>query len=312
MVQHQVYASSKLRFFSGDLFVVGGEGTGAGSNVEVVNLDPENDIQTPCFSPQEYPFDVSQQVGTFSSGRIYTCGGSSNAVSITSCYAYEVESDTWISAGNLDRDRRVAASAMLSDTEWWITGGEDTGNVGLNTTIIYHTDTEEVEAYVDLPIGMWRHSMVKINDSAVFVIGGDNVGSPYIFDVENESFLGPFNNASVSIYLAFAGLIEKSDGTQEIVVTGGYVEPSLSFIFSLETLEWRSGPDLPQPIFSGASVPYGRSFLAVGGLEGATETNGIYTFDPDEEEWVVLNRVLTTEREDQVVVVVPPGFVECF
>ncbi len=256
------------------------------------------------------PISLGEHVGTFSEGYPWMCGGDPNPF----CFKYDISTDEWIRAADpLDRTRRLAAGVMLSETEFWITGGDDTtSGAGTETTIIFHTDTEEVESYIDLPERMWRHNVLRINDTTIFFIGGDDTGKAWFFDVATESFAELFRGR-IPYYLAFAGLVEKASGAQEIVVTGGYENPRLTEILNLDTLEWREGPAFPAFISNGASVPYGKTFLAVGGLiqGGGGNSNNIYSFDPDAEEWVEISRVMTLEREWFAPVVVPPGYADC-
>lgn len=297
----------------GDLFVAGGNN--ALDDAEVIDLNPDNLIQTPCFKPSDLAFEQEEHVGIFSLGQPWLCGGESRQ-----CQSYDAGEDEWTERAPLDQERRLGASVQISETEWWISGGDRGDNVGLIDSIIYRTDTETYEDYVDLPIGMWRHVMVKVDDDTYFVMGSDQDQDPeianrgaYLFDRssgEYETLEVPFD---FNLLLGFAGLVTRSDGTREVVATGGYYGPAQTAILDVDSRQWRQGPPMPSPTFGGASVPYGPyTFLAVGGnLEAGGYSNLILTFDPDSEEWVRTNRVLTTEREWFAPVVAPTGFLDC-
>ena len=75
----------------------------------------------------------------------------------------------------------------------------------------------------------------------------------------------------VERYSAFAGVIINDQGETEIVIAGGQnnlIEMDEVEIFSFATMSWRqtSNP-LQHPIANGYSVPYGNTFLMVGGRQ---------------------------------------------
>ncbi len=291
----------------GDLFIAGGQTSSPIADVEIVDLNPDDPIQLPCFIPEPLPRTLGETVGTYSLGFPWVCGGTANL----DCFKYDVANDQWLTgAAQLDIERRLAAGVMLSETEWWITGGDqDLDSIGTDTTMIYDTEAEEVRPYVDLPERMWRHNIFRVDDTTIFLIGGDLDGKAWFFDTESETFTEVFDER-FEYFLGFAGLVEKDDGTQLIVVTGGFQNRTLTEILDLSTMQWRQGPDFAN-ISNGASVPYGKTFLAVGGIDPRGEVDDIYAFEPNAEEWVELSRVMTQAREWLPPVVVPPGFVEC-
>ena len=75
-----------------------------------------------------------------------------------------------------------------------------------------------------------------------------------------------------------AGLVQYSDGSEHIVVTGGCCYTELTEIFNLQTFTWSVGEDLPVAIGYGASVPFEDSFLIVGGYPDYLDS--IYYFYP--------------------------------
>ena len=57
-------------------------------------------------------------------------------------------------------------------------------------------------------------------------------------------------------------------GKEEVVVTGGFSGSGAiasTEIYTVEDDTWRDGTDLPRETNAGASVPYGDTFLFVGG-----------------------------------------------
>lgn len=93
----------------------------------------------------------------------------------------------------------------------------------------------------------------------------------------------------------------------EVVVAGGDngdFDLASSEILNLETMEWRTGPDLPGSLAAAASVPYGDTFLVVGGYH-INELDQIYQFDPENEAWIERTEKLETARFYQVAVPLP-------
>ncbi len=77
-----------------------------------------------------------------------------------------------------------------------------------------------------------------------------------------------------------------------------------------------SGPHLPLPRSSGRAVPYGDTFLVLGGSEyGSIATpflDTILQFDPDNELWIHLEQRLPEKTIVPVAMFVPDDFpVEC-
>ena len=77
-------------------------------------------------------------------------------------------------------------------------------------------------------------------------------------------------------------------------------------IFNLDDMTWRDGPDFPSNgnSYFGASVPYGDSFLAVGGRD-SEDRNEIVYFDPVEDKWVEMDVSLKFGRGFSSAVLIP-------
>ncbi len=283
----------------------------ASTDVEMVNLNPANGVQLPCVTPAQLPESRDEHISTFSNNLLYVCAGYTR----TGCRAYDNETNVWDEKGQMDRERALAAAVMLNNDEWWITGGDqDEAQVGTDTTIIYDMNTDQSSAYVTLPQPMWRHSLVKISDSEYFIIGGATLddSKAYIFNSDDESF-EELDPPGISILKAFVGLVELDDGTLEIVSTGGDNDPVGTHIFNLESRTWRQGTDFPAPFFDGVSVPYGKTFLAVGGIDHDNNiSDSIYYYDVGTESWGTTNRVLQEGRYFHSAAIVPQDFVQCF
>ena len=114
--------------------------------------------------------------------------------------------------------------------------------------------------------------------------------------------------------LAQAGVVTRSDGTQEVVVAGGLPIPTSDTveIFSFETGSWRSAENnLPSSNHDGASVPYGDTFLIVGGYDTFTEIDTILKYNPDEEFFETLPQHLLYGTARMAAMLVPDNYFDC-
>ena len=109
--------------------------------------------------------------------------------------------------------------------------------------------------------------------------------------------------------MSSSGLVTNNNGTSEIVVaTGAVLETAMETeILNLDTMTWRAGPQFPtvDRAYQGSSLPYGNSFLAIGGaVNGHGYRDEIWYFDPDRYEWEVIS-TLAEERYLFVAIALP-------
>ena len=79
---------------------------------------------------------------------------------------------TWTETISMTEARAYAASAQFGDTGlWWITGGENDNGV-TESTEIYDGATEQFTPFVDLPVPMYGHNLVNINNTHMVALGG--------------------------------------------------------------------------------------------------------------------------------------------
>ena len=113
-----------------------------------------------------------------------------------------------------------------------------------------------------------------------------------------------------------AGLITNPDGSQGILVAGGAHVTQVEYL-DLETLVWEPRSDLPFDIDSGCSVPFQTSFLIVGGysIDGGSGYSGyldtIFFYDPNVDQWQILDQTLATEKDSFTAFMVPDYFANC-
>ena len=93
-------------------------------------------------------------------------------------------------------------------------------------------------------------------------------------------------------------------------MAAGGVDEISSDILDLSTMTWRAGPDFPEPRENGASVPFGDSFIVVGGQSGdlLTYYDDILRFDPATEDWVVMDEKIAFANDDVTAIMVPDPY----
>ncbi len=114
--------------------------------------------------------------------------------------------------------------------------------------------------------------------------------------------------------LLACGVVRNADGeAKSVVVPGGSTSESAGQdvveILDVGTMTWRFGKHrLPHGLFASTAVPYGNSFLLVGGLErhGGPAVDAVYKFDPETENWILMPQRLNRPKHAVGAVLVRP------
>ena len=77
--------------------------------------------------------------------------------------------------------RYASAASMIDDDHWWVTGGWGDSSA-LTTSEIYVGGVEDAfYEDVDLPVDLYHHNLVRINDTHHIMLGGDTRTSQSYF-----------------------------------------------------------------------------------------------------------------------------------
>ena len=119
----------------------------------------------------------------------------------------------------------------------------------------------------------------------------------------------------------FYSLLGAIDQGTKLVVSGGFdvtlAHLNITFvtdsteILDLVSLEWTEGPKLPQALGYGSSVPFGDSFLAVGGDDGFAQSDVIYEFNSASNSWIERSEKIKTVGLYKTAFLVPNDIVNC-
>ena len=288
------------------LMVVGGEFTGG--DVEIVDLS--GDRKT-CIKPSNHNYDWGA-LGMYFDGFATVCGGYGGT---SNCYRYNINSNTWDNVLNTNVGRYDAAGSFLSNNEWWISGGSSSGT----SSEILNSGESTFRTSVNLPESMADHTMVRVNNSYVIFVGNSGAGSGsnrvYEFKSSCQCF-SPLPSQTVSRKAPAAGLVKRPNGWLQVVIAGGLSagnsDLASSEVYDIESQTWSTGPNLPSAWYVAASVPFGDTFLVVGGDKfSGSSSNNIYEFDPAGNSWITRQEKLSLARYDHTAFFVPDEVAQC-
>ena len=100
------------------------------------------------------------------------------------------------------------------------------------------------------------------------------------------------------------------------VVAGGY--DGTSRLSSAAVLDlnnysntWSAVASLPESKYGAASVPFGDTFLIVGGSDGTSDYKTILEFDPVDMDWISRTEVLQDARNGAFAVTTSADYIAC-
>ena len=302
-----LYSTVGLRNSNEILVVVGGQY--ALSKVEAVDISGKNRTCPPI---ADYPFE-EQSMGTYIDGKILVCGGEKdNRNTITDeCYTYEPTNDTWnLLPNKLANTRRYGGEILLSDSQWWISGGSYStlSTQKTSSSELFSTETESFSTFTSLPDERVGHHMLRVNDNTVVVLNDESSNrNVYSYDIPSANWtqLASFDDTYSD---GFAGLVTFSNGTKRIFTGDGY---GSEMYFFEEDLWTSNTPDLPSsfsPIGAGC-LQFRDTFIIVSGNSLHPE---IVIYDIADEEFQYLPWLLTESRRFFASTLVPNSYIGCY
>ena len=245
------------------------------SDVELI--DPFK-VNSNCAKPADYPLKTSEITG---SGGI-VCGGSFENI-YNKCFQYSNKNKSWGDIGSLNDQYRYAASSVFLNGKYWISGGGLlNGRTSLITSEIFPDNHGAFSMSADLPEQWRHHCMSKVNDTHIFVAGGDwSSKNAYLVDVSLDKFkfvkLPPMlesrsGAACGTIVWLYSSFTRTNDFL--VIVAGGRdgfgitdTSKTSEFYSPLANV-WVNGPSLPRGFANGGYFTTGHySLIMVGGLD---------------------------------------------
>ena len=114
----------------------------------------------------DYPISVYGATGALIGEKAIICGGASPHTD--ECYAITATNAQLLT--RMTNKRYYAASAKITSTSFIVTGGYDGANI-LSSSEIIDSDGS-VTPGPELPLPLYQHSMININDTFMLIIGG--------------------------------------------------------------------------------------------------------------------------------------------
>ena len=208
------------------------------------------------------------------------CGGYYNP---RDCFVLE-DSGSWTKKSNiLSVPRRYSKLVRLDAESWWITGGEGP----LSTTEILF-DTLKTKPGPNLPHAVKIHCHVKLNQSDIFLIGGQISG---LEQYTKKTFTYSWNtrkwtpraNLNEERGAHACGMYKES----VIIASGGYFGPYKTRT-SVELLKlqdsvwtWAMGPALEKQTHSHSMVEDNKGDVYIFGGSNGAHYDSIYKFSPE-------------------------------
>ncbi len=285
--------------------------------------------------------DFAQSVGYATGGLVnqktfLICGGYSttDVNAGETCHAFDSDDKDYRSFKML-QSRKAPASVVLDNGLLWVTGGTVLSTT-LESTEFVDEATESSTAGPDLPIGLSQHCMVRINQSAVIVIGGstdvtNRKAETWILDLDEDQsqmdwIQGPSLNKPRRRHAC--GLVFDPVTGSNMVVTVGGSEDSTVELLDLQSQDldegWIYGPSFPLILEGPSAVTFmdypgteGQSMIIVGGsITGETVDylKNLYLFSCTKSggcQWNKLKQKLDTNIQSPVAILIPDAMASC-
>ena len=255
----------------------------------------------------QFPFDGG--VSNVIDGAVWFCAGRF----FTNCYFYSFAQNYWYKSDTTDKTNRGATEFVL-DNKWYIMGGwdQDNNTLRMNTTVVLQAGV--FSKGQELPYPASSACSVLVNSTHIFFAGGADAGSEnhkaaYLVDVGNWEWTrledmargrnGHTCGRSGGKIVALGGSEEGSDGSE---------------IFSLDTMTWSDGPDIPTRTGTFDDAPHvyqlKDTFYVLGGWDGDHFLDTVFEFEPRSASWLVREETLKTARSDHGLVAIPSRIID--
>ena len=298
------------------------------TSVEVVNLD-QTMSNIVCNNLPDLLFQFSGSTGQLYKGSTpIICGGIDN-IAISRCECESYEKGSWNKIASLTFCRWAAASALVNLPSGGevilVTGGADfTDNGHVITNGMEWYDGKKWQDGARMPISLYLHCMVKLNETHVLAIGGYSgyaVDMTYYYDAYlNQWSPGPALNAGR--YYHSCAVLKWNDSSsglvERFVVVAGGSGPDYYSVLTVELLSlsdydavWMYGPSLPCEIKSGTMVEL-PNMVVLGEGYGENNTNNFYMLSSPQGPWIQINQMAKLPFHSNVGFLIPNYITNCY
>ena len=191
------------------------------TNSEIIDIMDGSNI---CLNGiPDFPIPVNGATGDLVSNRYPIICGGSNGIMPSSKICFKVtDNGKWNSFTNMSISRTGASSISIGD-QLWVTGGQSEGEITKCTELI--SIDGAVEFGVDLPLPLWAHCMVKINENTIFLAGGQDgnyqsSAKTYFYNIRDQKWTsGP--DLGTPRHLLSCGVYPYDENSTYILTIGG-------------------------------------------------------------------------------------------
>ena len=286
------------------MFVAGGYNDDFGPRPDVEVIDFSGQGLT-CTTPAPLPYNV-YETSTLKTaeGNPLICGGQGHEYE---CREYIPEQDVWMARANLIYSRQYSPSVEIANNNYWIAGGFEIAS----TSELYIAESASFVEGPSIPSDARNTApcAVRISDDLSFYAGQGS----YIYDWTTATATPTATPIPAEAYGSICGLAIASSGEMSIVVAGGDFGSVLVYIYDLTEETWREALNpLPFDLWLSSVVPFGDTFLAVGGLRADGQRDDrILEYQPDDESWIVREERLSEPKSEMSVLFISEDKVSC-
>ena len=305
--------------------LVGLGATRGGRTDKIEILDLESPSKT-CENLPNFPFALYGSFGGLGfQDKPIMCGGRNDHNTYFKKCFY-LEENEWTFAPRLNSPRLVAAVSSSpypsKSQKLFVTGGRNDDNSRLNTAEVL-TEHGWKSLPQTLPVTIFSHCSVLVNETTVMVIGGlqndQKSSKTYYLNTEKEDWVeGP--QLKTKRWFHSCGRIRKNSQSAElsVIVAGGFDKSSLSSVEILDhgSTEWKVGPDLPIEIYYSQMVEHLNGGVVLVGGTSLFNNNYLDTLfqlphGGADAEWIRMKQKLKVGRNNHVAFLVPDNTVVC-
>ncbi|MCT6925491.1 kelch repeat-containing protein [Metasolibacillus sp.] len=233
--------------------------------------------------------------------RVIIMGGNNGINHLTSSAIYNLATDSWTIAANMNTARFAHAAVKLQNGKILAIGGNNFSDGVLQSTEIYDPLNDTWTTGAPMLMQRASHTAVTLPNGNVLVIGGGNHNNGDLKSTEiynpttNTWTVGPDMKATRKEHSA----VLLDDGN--VMVIGGTINGSMSNsveIYNPTLNSWSDGVSLPQPRYmtSAATMADGRVYV-IGGFDlNYTPLRSAAVYDPETNSWMTNPTFMNTGR----------------
>ncbi len=302
---------------------------------EVLPTADDGDGGSTCDNLGDYPVEEAffPTGGLLGGDKPIACGGGNNSNAFNPTWNQCFNVRTGQKFASMSEKRAGAASIVIGNQQQlWITGGRNAEADNLKSTEFIDHDGN-VRNGPDLPLAVYFHCLVKLNDTTAFLIGGRTnkqraSDQTFLLDLDyKEGSLVTKDGPRLSIgrRVHMCGHVRfQSTGEMSVVVTGGVApkpagRQASTDILSMDNgqLAVNVGPNLPRKLGAAGSVSLeDGTFLVLGGshdvrLRIRTVLKLACQLTLSDCQWTLMKQELKVPRNDHLAILIPSWMTNC-